>query len=128
MNKQIVLALVIVSFGGVVVGVDYPTTIGLQNDDGQDIPLDVITGFVSKLNEPFNLWCQSDHVWNNCMWYWNIKDTSQKFCRILSNGSYDGYPGFSVSGTRCQIRIPKTIQEEHEGKWKCELGIEVLIF
>ena len=48
-------------FGDVVVGMDYAATIWLQNNDGQDIPLNMITGFVSKLNDPLNLWGQSDH-------------------------------------------------------------------
>ena len=107
----------------VVIGAqDYKTAIGLQSDDGRDISLDNITGFVSKLNEPLNLWCESEHEWSSCNWYWDIEATKQKFCTISKNSTYDGYPGCSFKGKRCLFNSSKTTQEEHEGIWRCELG------
>ena len=114
----------------VVIGaVDHKTTIGLQSDDGRDIPLDNITGFVSKLNEPLNLWCESNQEWDTCYWIWDMVDgppPSQKHCRILLNGSLEGLPGCSVSGKRCLFKSSKTTQEEHEGILRCKLGIKAL--
>ena len=122
-KSVLILVIALVAVTG---AMDNKANIGLKNVDGQDILLDSVTGFVSKLNEPLNLWCESEREWTTCYWYWDIEDIKQKYCRISINGSLEGNPGCSLSGKRCLFKGSKTTQEEHEGLWKCTLGIRAL--
>ncbi len=108
----------------------FETSIGLWVGNNP-VPLEEDQFFISKFNESIRLWCKVTTPktrWTECTWIWKELAVQEPpgYCKIfLANGLVD----YNTCNTtlkfvedRCEVEIPATVLENHEGNWSCKLG------
>jgi hypothetical protein len=108
----------------------FETSIGLWVGNNP-VPIDEGEVFISKKNESIRLWCKTTTPktrWTECSWTW--KELSDEdpptYCKIVVKEGDEDYNNCNKTlkyvEDRCEVTIPATEIEKHEGDWRCTLG------
>jgi hypothetical protein len=96
------------------------------------VPLEEDQFFISKLNESIKLWCKVTTPktrWTECTWIWKELAVQEppSYCKIILPNNVIVGPDIcnttlKIVEDRCEVEIPATVLENHEGDWSCKLG------